>query len=81
MCIEEKPAVSKSDFAVIGLYICNNGVLEIIKTLKPSERGELEIMDVNNEYIWQGAMRYSVLDGCWSDAGLVEYFKDEMMWV
>jgi len=72
MCIEEKPAVPKSDFAVIGLYIYNNGVFEIIKTLKPSDRGEFEITDVNNEYIRQGAMRYSMLDGYWSDAGTFE---------
>ena len=67
--IEEKPKVSKSDYAVTGLYIYDNGVFEIIKTLKPSGRGELEITDVNNEYIRQGAMGYSVLDGYWSDAG------------
>ena len=47
-------------------------MFEIIKTLKPSGRGELEITDVNNEYIRQGAMRYSVLDGYWSDAGTFE---------
>jgi glucose-1-phosphate thymidylyltransferase len=68
-CIEEKPDVPKSDHAVTGLYIYDNDVFEIIKTLKPSERGELEITDVNNEYIRQGAMGYSVLDGYWSDAG------------
>jgi len=67
--IEEKPDVPKSDLAVTGLYIYDSGVFEIIKTLKPSGRGELEITDVNNEYIQQGAMGYSVLDGYWSDAG------------
>ncbi len=70
--IEEKPDVPKSDYAVTGLYIYNKGVFEIIKTLKPSGRGELEITDVNNEYIRQGAMGYSVLDGYWSDAGTFE---------
>ena len=69
LCIEEKPDVPKSDYAVTGLYIYNNGVFDVIKTLKPSGRGELEITDVNNEYIRQGAMGYSVLEGDWSDAG------------
>ena len=69
LCIEEKPDVPKSDYAVTGLYIYNSGVFDVIKTLKPSGRGELEITDVNNEYIRQGAMGYSVLDGYWSDAG------------
>ena len=71
-CIEEKPDVPKSDYAVTGLYIYNNDVFDVIKTLKPSGRGELEITDVNNEYIRQGAMGYSVLDGYWSDAGTFE---------
>ena len=69
LCIEEKPEAPKSDFAVAGLYIYNNGVFDVIKTLKPSGRGELEITNVNNEYIRQGAMGYSVLDEGWSDAG------------
>jgi len=70
--IEEKPDVPKSDYAVTGLYIYDSGVFEIIKTLKPSSRGELEITDVNNEYIGRGDMQYSVLDGYWSDAGTFE---------
>jgi glucose-1-phosphate thymidylyltransferase len=69
LCIEEKPDVPKSDYAVTGLYIYESGVFDVIKTLKPSGRGELEITDVNNEYIRQGAMGYSVLEGYWSDAG------------
>ena len=72
LCIEEKPEAPKSDFAVTGLYLYDNGVFEVIKTLKPSGRGELEITDVNNEYIRQKAMGYSVLDGDWSDAGTFE---------
>ena len=72
LCIEEKPDVPKSDYAVTGLYIYDNGVFDVIKTLKPSGRGELEITDVNNEYIRQGNMGYSVLDGYWSDAGTFE---------
>ncbi|VVB97047.1 UTP--glucose-1-phosphate uridylyltransferase AglF [uncultured archaeon] len=70
--IEEKPSVPKSNFAVTGLYIYDPGVFDIIQTLKPSGRGELEITDVNNEYIRMGNMSYSVLSGFWSDAGTFE---------
>lgn len=70
--IEEKPAVPKSDLAVTGLYIYDAGVFEIIRTLKPSGRGELEITDVNNEYIRMGEMDFSLLNGYWSDAGTFE---------
>jgi glucose-1-phosphate thymidylyltransferase len=67
--IEEKPAAPRSNYAVTGLYLYDNDVFDIISMLKPSGRGELEITDVNNEYIRQGAMSYSVLEGFWSDAG------------
>ena len=70
--IEEKPAVPKSNLAVTGLYIYDSGVFNIIKTLAPSGRGELEITDVNNEYIRMRMMRYSTLSGYWSDAGTFE---------
>jgi len=70
--IEEKPEVPKSDYAVTGLYVYDSSVFEIIRTLKPSGRGELEITDVNNEYIRQDAMKYSVIEGQWSDAGTFE---------
>jgi glucose-1-phosphate thymidylyltransferase len=70
--IEEKPVVPKSNLAVTGLYIYDPGVFDIIKTLKPSGRGELEITDVNNEYIRMGEMSYSMLEGYWSDAGTFE---------
>ncbi|MEP6922994.1 MAG: sugar phosphate nucleotidyltransferase [Pyrinomonadaceae bacterium] len=70
--IEEKPAVPKSDLAVIGIYFYDQTVFEIIKTLKPSERGELEITDVNNHYIYQGEMTWNELDGWWTDAGTFE---------
>ena len=69
MGIKEKLQVPKSDLAVTGLHMYDGEVFDIIKTLKPSGRGELEITDVNNEYIRQKAMGYSVLDGYWSDAG------------
>ncbi len=67
--IQEKPKSPKSNLAVIGLYMYDNEVFEIVKTLKPSHRGELEITDVNNAYIHRGTMTYSVLKGFWADAG------------
>jgi dTDP-4-dehydrorhamnose reductase/glucose-1-phosphate thymidylyltransferase short form len=70
--IEEKPKAPKSNLAVTGLYLYDAGVFAIIKTLKPSGRGELEITDVNNAYIRRGAMEFAVLKGFWSDAGTFE---------
>ena len=67
--IEEKPKSPKSKYAIIGIYMYDNTVFDIIKTLKPSERGELEITDVNNRYINRGEMTWEVLDGWWTDAG------------
>jgi len=67
--IEEKPKNPKSKYAVTGLYIYDNDVFDVIKTLKPSGRGELEITDVNNHYIKKGKMQASMLKGFWSDAG------------
>jgi glucose-1-phosphate thymidylyltransferase len=67
--IEEKPAVPRSPYAVTGIYMYDNTVFDIIKTLKPSRRGELEITDVNNAYIRRGTMSWDILDGWWSDAG------------
>jgi len=67
--VEEKPIKPKSNLAVTGLYIYDAGVFRIIRGLEPSARGELEITDVNNEYIRQGTMSYSHLRGFWSDAG------------
>ncbi len=67
--IEEKPEKPKSNYAVIGLYMYDSDVFDIIGTLKPSDRGELEITDVNNEYIRRGTMTYNILEGWWGDAG------------
>jgi glucose-1-phosphate thymidylyltransferase len=67
--IEEKPKQPKSEYAVTGLYMYDHSVFDIIKTLKPSGRGELEITDVNNAYIERNEMTYTVIDGWWSDAG------------
>ncbi len=70
--IEEKPERPKSDYAVIGIYMYDAEVFEIIKTLKPSGRGELEITDVNNAYIARDEMTWDELDGWWTDAGTFE---------
>ncbi|HZS11169.1 MAG TPA: sugar phosphate nucleotidyltransferase [Nitrospirales bacterium] len=70
--IEEKPAQPKSPYAVTGIYFYDARVFDIIKTLKPSGRGELEITDVNNAYIQAGQLTWDVLDGWWTDAGTIE---------
>lgn len=70
--IEEKPKQPKSRYAVTGIYLYDAEVFEIIKTLKPSGRGELEITDVNNAYLQRGHMTYDIIEGWWTDAGLPE---------
>jgi glucose-1-phosphate thymidylyltransferase len=72
LAIEEKPKNPKSNFAVTGLYIYDKSVFDIIKTLKPSVRGELEITDVNNQYIARGEMKATFVQGSWTDAGTFE---------
>ena len=67
--IEEKPKQPKSNLAVTGLYLYDSRVFEIIRQLKPSARGELEITDVNNAYIKEGTMSYGIVQGGWTDAG------------
>ncbi|GAE09682.1 glucose-1-phosphate thymidylyltransferase [Paenibacillus sp. JCM 10914] len=67
--IEEKPEQPKSNYAVTGIYMYDQTVFDIIKTLNPSARGELEITDVNNAYINQGKLTFDVLQGWWTDAG------------
>lgn len=70
--IEEKPSAPKSNFAVTGVYFYHDDVFEVVKTLKPSGRGELEITDVNNYYIGQNTLTYDSLKGTWTDAGTFE---------
>jgi glucose-1-phosphate thymidylyltransferase len=70
--IEEKPKSPKSHYAVIGIYLFDQGVFNFIKILKPSGRGELEITDVNNQYIEKGLMTWDILEGWWTDAGTFE---------
>lgn len=72
ICIEEKPEEPKSKYAVIGIYLYDATVFDMIKTLKPSQRGELEITDVNNWYIEKEAMTWDILEGWWTDAGTFE---------
>lgn len=67
--IEEKPEKPESNLAVIGVYMYDRRVFDIVKTLEPSNRGELEITDVNNAYIEKGQMTYEILRGWWGDAG------------
>jgi glucose-1-phosphate thymidylyltransferase len=67
--IVEKPADPPSEYAVTGIYFYDEQVWDVIPTLEPSGRGELEITDVNNWYVEQGAMEYDVLEGFWGDAG------------
>ncbi|MDZ4799308.1 MAG: sugar phosphate nucleotidyltransferase [Bryobacteraceae bacterium] len=70
--IEEKPKAPKSNYAVTGIYMFDSSVFSKIRTLVPSNRGELEITDVNNAFIREGTMQFSFLDGWWTDAGTFE---------
>jgi glucose-1-phosphate thymidylyltransferase len=70
--IVEKPKQPPSNLAVVGIYLYDSDVFEICETLVPSQRGELEITDVNNEYIRRGTMTYEILKGWWADCGSFE---------
>jgi glucose-1-phosphate thymidylyltransferase len=72
LSIEEKPQIPRSNYAVTGVYMYDSSVFTIIKSLVPSRRGELEITDVNNEYIKRQRLTYEMLEGWWSDAGTFE---------
>jgi glucose-1-phosphate thymidylyltransferase len=67
--IEEKPKQPKSPYAVIGIYMYDQHVFDLIRTLKPSGRGELEVTDLNNSYLQRGQLHHEILDGWWADAG------------
>lgn len=73
--IEEKPDQPVSNLAVTGVYMYDARVFDYIRTLEPSDRGELEITDVNNHYISEEAMRFSIMDGWWTDAGTPPSYK------
>lgn len=70
--ITEKPKTPDSNYAVTGIYMYDAQVFDIIKTLKPSDRGELEITDVNNHYIETNQLQYDIMNGYWTDAGTFE---------
>jgi len=67
--IVEKPISPPSEFAVTGVYFYDASVFEVIQSLEPSGRGELEITDVNNHYIREGTLEYDIVEGFWGDAG------------
>ena len=73
--IEEKPKQPKSPYITTGIYFYDEEIFEIIRTLKPSPRGELEITDVNNAYIERGIMTWDLLEGWWTDAGTFESLR------
>lgn len=73
--VEEKPDIPKSNLIVTGIYMYDAQVFDFIRGLEPSDRGELEITDVNNRYISQDAMRFSVMEGWWTDAGTPASYK------
>jgi glucose-1-phosphate thymidylyltransferase len=73
--IEEKPKRPRSDLAVTGVYLYDGGVFDLVRVLKPSARGELEITDVNNGYLERGELRYDVFQGWWTDAGTFESLR------
>jgi glucose-1-phosphate thymidylyltransferase len=80
--LEEKPKQPKSDFAVAGIYCYPPDVFEVIKTLKPSWRNELEITDVNRYYLENKRLGYSPLPGYWTDAGTLESLAlaNQLVW-
>lgn len=73
--IQEKPENPKSDYAVIGIYMYDNQVFDIIRSIPLSERGEYEITAVNNAYIEKGQLTYDILEGEWTDAGTFESWQ------
>jgi len=79
--IEEKPEKPKSNYAVTGLYLFDNKVFDYIRKLKPSQRGQLEVTDLNNIYLKKGKLRWAHLNGFWSDAGTAEsLFRTNLYW-
>ena len=67
--IVEKPEHPKSDYAIVGFYIYDNKVIEFAKSLKPSARGEIEIVDLHNKYLAKGELEVNIIEGMWEDAG------------
>lgn len=81
IAVEEKPQNPKSNFASTGLYIFDKTCFKRIRNLKPSARGELEVTDLQNSYIFEGKMKWAELEGFWSDAGTFEsYYLSNKYW-
>jgi len=81
IAIEEKPTHPKSSYAVTGLYLYDAQVFDFIRSIRPSNRGELEITDVNNAYVRLGQLRWAELNGFWTDAGTFEsLFRANAYW-
>jgi len=79
--IEEKPKIPKSEFVITGLYIYDSHVFDYIRKLKPSDRGEIEITDVNNTYLNKGILNWVEFKGFWSDAGTFDtLYKANTYW-
>lgn len=81
MTIEEKPTQPKSDYAVTGLYIYDNTVVEKAKNLQPSARGELEITDLNNVYLQEGSLDVAFVEGKWLDTGTFESLHEAICFI
>lgn len=81
--IEEKPKKPKSNYAICGLYFYDNNVVKVAKTLKPSKRGELEITDVNNEYLKRGKLKVKLLGRgyAWLDTGTYDSLIDAALFI
>jgi glucose-1-phosphate thymidylyltransferase len=73
---EEKPSSPKTDYAVVGAYMYDSEVFNILKNIKPSDRGEYEITSVNNEYIKRGKLKYEIVKGRWMDTGTFESYLE-----
>ena len=74
--IEEKPSQPKSSYAVVGCYMYDSQVFDLIRGIQPSQRGELEITAVNNLYIKKGQLQHSIVQGRWTDAGTFESLQE-----
>lgn len=78
--IEEKPKTHISDYAITGLYIYDNRIIDVAKKVKPSARGELEITDLHNWYLERGELAVDIVEGFWLDAGTFEALYEASTW-
>lgn len=75
LSLEEKPKKPKSNYALVGMYIFDNRVVEYARELKPSKRGEIEIIDLQNKYLEKGELKVDIIDGMWEDAGTFDSLR------